>query len=239
MRVLIISLFIAVFLPGSVLGQANPHPVTVSPIVYSDETTVPLGGDIHFLSYITERPAETLNESSLGAVVWDGGLQFDISAFATAWAPGETLVIEIRADGSNYAGPEGEDIILIITSGGSQSIDAVLEPLSGETVILVPLFYSDGITPMLVEDASITAFITTRPTEVVSGDSTTGNVIHHAWGTAVRVDKEEFLTPWSAGEILSLTVDGEGSNYTGPESFDAVVTLTTDVFTWMTRLSAD
>jgi len=239
MRVLIISLCMAVFLPGSVLGQANPHPVTVSPIVYSDETTVPLGGDLHFLTFITERPGETLNETSLGAVVWDGGLQFDISAFPTAWAPGETLVIGITADGSNYYGPEGTDIILILSSGGSQSTNAVLEPIPGETVILVPMYYSDGVTPLLLEDTSVTAFITIRPSEIVTGDSTSGNVISHQWGTAVRVDANEFPTPWSMGEIISLTVDGEGSNYTGPESFEVLITLTPDVFTWMTRLPTE
>ncbi len=230
---------IGMLVPTSVLrAQAPPHSVIFSPVYFSDGATHPLGADLHFDAYVSVRPDEHLDEISPGGLLADGYVQLECASFPTQWSPGETLVVYIIADGSNWYGPEGGEFRVELTSGGAQTFPATLAPMPEQTVILVPLHYGDGLTPMLVRDVYFTAYISIRPGEIVAGDAINGGVFEHPYGTAIRVDREEFPTTWTMAEELVLDITGDGSNYTGPEAIEIRIHLTPYTLYWARRLPA-
>lgn len=78
-------------------------------------------------------------------------------------------------------------------------------------VIVSPIVYSDGTTQVLGADMSFSAWITTRPAEIIN-QTTPGCGVADGmcWAEA-----SQFTTVWSAGETMILEITGTGSNYGG------------------------
>jgi len=109
------TLLLVLLLSGVAVAQAPPHPVMLTPITYSDITTVVLAVDLTYEAYITTRPGETIaNEGSIA----DGFIQFDLNVFPTTAAIGETLAVHIFGAGSNYPHPEDREFLGIVIPGG-------------------------------------------------------------------------------------------------------------------------
>lgn len=81
-----------------VFGQVHTAKGVLGTVTNSDGT-IPLAGDIDFTAYISSRPAEKLTEASPGCSVEGGAnvlwVTVEVSAFTTAWAPNDVLVVEV------------------------------------------------------------------------------------------------------------------------------------------------
>ena len=96
-------------------------------------------------------------------------------------------------------------------------------------VIYDPIVYSDGITPVLASDITFMAYVSTRPGEQLTENSTGCAAWDGPSGGCIMVDCEQFPTFWSLGEILVIEISAAGSNYTQAESGVFTVELTNDI----------
>jgi hypothetical protein len=88
-------------------AQPTNHSIIFSPVYYSDNTTIAFGADLHFHAYLSRNPWHLVDETTHDNAVWDGGILVDLlSFFPDPWDIGDTVVVYIVADGSNYVGPE-------------------------------------------------------------------------------------------------------------------------------------
>lgn len=204
-------------------GQPTNHSIIFYPIYYSDGTTLALGLDLHFCAYLSQNPWHLVDETTHDNAVWDGGILVDLlSFFPDPWDIGDTVVVHIVGDGSNYSGPEAARHDVIVETEHPQYV-LDFEGL-GKTPSLpltfVPLVYSNGHTPILPGDLHFDAFIATRPGEVLTETSAMNSVYETPYGVTILIDCSGFPTPWQYGEVLTVQVTGDGTNYTGPESFE-------------------
>gem|GEM_PF-3136773 len=95
-------------------------------------------------------------------------------------------------------------------------------------IICDPIVYSDGITPVLASDITFVAYVSTRPNEQLTENSTGCAVWNGPSGGGIMVDSDQFPTFWTLGEILVIELSGAGSNYIEDESGVFTVELTVD-----------
>lgn len=204
-------------------AQPVNHTIVFTPIYYSDNTTIALGTDLHFHAYLSHNPWHLVDETTHDNGVWDGGIWIDLlSFFPDPWGIGDTLVVYIVADGSNYVGPEAarHDVEVIVDHPQYVFDFEGLGKTPALPITFVPLVYSNGHTPILPPDLHFDAFITTRPEEILTEISPMNAVYDDPYGVTVLIDCSGFPTPWQFNEVLTVQVTGDGSNHTGPESFE-------------------
>lgn len=128
------SLALLICVPA--IAQPPPYPVLMSPIVYSDMTTLVLGQDLTFEAHFTARPETIITEETTGSAVADGMLLLELTQL-WPYAVGETLAVNVHGAGSNYPQPEDRQFLGILTDQGIQWITE-LGP-SGEFYLPVEL----------------------------------------------------------------------------------------------------
>lgn len=114
-RAILVVAAVGVLLCMPCVAQTPPHTIILTPITYSDMTTMVLAVDMSFEAWISTRPAEVISGASPGSTVADGMLLLDVSAFPTAWAVGETLLMHVHGAGSNYIQPEDREFVGVLT----------------------------------------------------------------------------------------------------------------------------
>ena len=117
-----IGLGLILLICGQAAAQTPPYPVLLTPVVYSDMTTVVLGADMSFQAWIVGNEADIIDLTSPGVAVGDGWIMFDLSVLPTAWEYGDTLVVNVHGDGSNYPQPEDREFRGILAAQGIQWI---------------------------------------------------------------------------------------------------------------------
>jgi hypothetical protein len=212
------------------------------PIVYSDGSTPVLAADLTFTAFISARPLDILTEVTYGCAVWDdaggAGLMVECSMFTELWDIGETLLIHVVGAGSNYSNCEWGTAQCVLGWDNPQYVSGLtLGRDNAHEITMVPVVYSDGVTPILVEDLHFDAFISTRPWHMIHETTPCNCVDDHPDGYGVAVDIECGLFPlaWAFGETLIANITGDGSNYTGPESGEFQCLLAEDQVYWITR----
>ncbi len=127
MKVVRLSLLVLLALVGSSFAQELPHIVIMRPIYYSDGVTPTLAADLTFEAWISTRPADVIDETTIGNAVWDdpevftGAIGVECSAFSQGiWAPGETLIVVVHGAGSNYTQAETETFVIILNNENPQ-----------------------------------------------------------------------------------------------------------------------
>lgn len=219
----------------SISAQPANHPIIFSPVYYSDDATLALGSDLHFHAYLSHNPWHLVDETGIDNITWDGGLLVDLLSFIPdQWDVGDTLVIHIVADGSNYVGPEAAGHVVIVTIDVPQYVDDFdgLGKTPALPMTFVPMVYSNEHTPILPPDFHFDAFITARPTEVLTELSHVNAVYEDPYGVTIRIECSAFPTPWRFEEVLKIQVTGDGTNYTGPESFEISQVLSPFTHHW-------
>jgi hypothetical protein len=134
--ILFISLANVLFISVQAPAQPPPYPVLMSPVVYSDMTTIVLGQDLTFEAYFTARPGVVITEDTVGCIVGDGFMLVELSEL-WPYAVGETLAVNAHGAGSNYPQPEDRQFLGILADPGIEWITE-LGP-SGEFYLPVEL----------------------------------------------------------------------------------------------------
>ena len=89
------ALFIMIFFGSSFAGSLIPH-VIYGEILLPDGITRADTSNLIFDAFVIDRPDEVLTESSPGCRInSNGSYVVECSTFATAWAPGDIVQVEI------------------------------------------------------------------------------------------------------------------------------------------------
>ena len=91
-------------------------------------------------------------------------------------------------------------------------------------VICSPIVYSDGTTTVLGADMTFTAYIETRPAEVIT-ETTVGCGVYDG---GLFAEASAFPTNWAVDDVMIVEINGSGSNYTQAESEMFSITLNSD-----------
>jgi|GEM_PF-2799177 len=125
-RGILLLAFLFVFAQGmnvEIALAGTPH--TAYGKVFNSDGTVPANGHITFISYIVDRPGETLIQTSTGCSYSGGWWSVGVGNFPTAWSAGEVLRTEI----TNTANNETGTVDVVMTDAGSDAAeDLHLEP---------------------------------------------------------------------------------------------------------------
>lgn len=112
-----IALIIILIILSTILFAENTPKEVTTYLTFTNGGTHPASNELSYEAWLTERSGEVIDESTLGASLYDeasGFLTLRLQKFAHPWNPGEHLVVKIYVeDGSREAVLVGEGTLTI------------------------------------------------------------------------------------------------------------------------------